>query len=322
MVLEDEDDLLNDVEPVNNNNQVIPGDNDNDNFLELENIDGGAQPSLIEDVLKLRGINDSKITIIGEDDKEEEVNFYDLSREEQLEILNSSNRSLEDELDKDEINLFNHLRTNNLSVEDYLKQYKEQVIEEYSKTLTPPEKTYDIDDYDDQELYLMDLKNKFDLTEEELVKELEKELKDEDLFTKKTAKLREEYKKLEDQYKASQLQEAEEQREAEFNKFADTMVDIATKASEFHGIELEDEDKNETLSYLLELDEKGLSSFYKDLNNPTKLFEAAWYLRYGKEAFDALKSAYEAEIAKLRKPDKPRVVVQNAKNYNSIHDLH
>jgi hypothetical protein len=49
-------------------------------------------------------------------------------------------------------------------------------------------------------------------------------------------------------------------------------------------------------------------------------------MRYGKEAFKALESAYEAEIVRLKKEiksDKPRVVVQNSKNKKelTIHDL-
>ena len=102
------------------------------------------------------------------------------------------------------------------------------------------------------------------------------------------------------------------------------MVDVATKTSEFHGIELEDNEKNEVLSFILDLDENGTSNFYKTLNNPTKLYEAAWFLKYGKDAFNALSGAYEAEINKLKKDNKPRVVVKNkntSTNTNSIHDI-
>ena len=102
------------------------------------------------------------------------------------------------------------------------------------------------------------------------------------------------------------------------------MVDVATKTSEFHGIELEDNEKNEVLSFILDLDENGTSNFYKTLNNPTKLYEAAWFLKYGKDAFNALAGAYEAEINKLKKDSKPRVVVKNkntSTNTNSIHDI-
>lgn len=320
MLMDEEEDLFEGLEP-EQNTPLVEGQDVPITDVELfgEDNDSLIPSTLVDDLLKLKGISESKITIIGEDEKEEQVDFYNLSKEEQLEILNNSNTEVSDDLDETEIDWINDLRSKNLSVDEWLQQYKESILAEAAQ---PVEKIYDIDEYDDQELFLLDLKNKYDLTDEELVKELEKELVNEELFTKKTTKLREEYKQLEDQYKTSQLEESEKQRETQYNQFADTMVDIATRTVEFHGIELEDNDKNETLSYLLELDDKGLSAFYKDLNNPTKLYEAAWYLRYGKEAFDALKNAYESEITKLKKIDKPRVVVQNAKQkLQSIHDF-
>ena len=73
----------------------------------------------------------------------------------------------------------------------------------------------------------------------------------------------------------------------------------------------------------MDIDESGVSEFSKTLNDPKKLYEAAWFLRYGKESFDALKNAYESEIAKLKK-DKPTTVIRKSgpdKPKNSIHDL-
>jgi hypothetical protein len=54
------------------------------------------------------------------------------------------------------------------------------------------------------------------------------------------------------------------------------------------------------------------------------MYEAAWFLRYGKESFDALKNAYESEMAKLKQKDKPGVIKRTdtpSKQTNSIHDL-
>lgn len=277
-----------------------------------------SDKTILDSLLKNKGITDGKIKIVDEDNKKQEIDFYSLSEKEQLDILISSEQDENHGLDNTELELVNYLRTNNLSVEDFLSQYKESILAEIQN----PEPSYDIDNYNDQELFLLDLKNKFDLTDDELVAELEKELKNEDIFNKKITKLRTEYKELEDNYKQNEQLEFQKNKEQEYNTFVQSMVDIAIKTPEFHGIDLEEDDKNETLSYLLELDENGISKFHKDLNNPNKLYEAAWYLRYGKEAFDAIKNAYESEIAKLKKQDKPRVIVQSPKNQaNNIHDL-
>lgn len=279
--------------------------------------------SVMDKFLQSKGFVDSKVKIIDENDEEVEVNFSDLTEEEQLDILNSfsTNNNSALNLLEDEQALIAELRNNNLTMNQFLELYKQSIIEEAG---IQPEASYDIDQYDDKELFLLDLKNKYDLSDEELQLELEKELQNEELFNKKIAKVREEYKELEEQYKASQQAEFEKQQQQQYQDFVYQMTDIAEKVSDFHGLELEDTEKNETLSYLLELDENGMSQFYKDLNSPEKLYEVAWYLKYGKDAFKVIEDAYEAELAKLKtKADKPRVVrqVNNENNFKTIDDI-
>ena len=316
MIMEEFDDLFDDnLEPSDDiiDDQIIKS-NDNDDFFESSS--KNKTSSVIDDLLSIKGITDGKIKVIKEDQSEEEIDFYSLTKEEQIEILNSSDLDHDYELEDDEIELINELRSKGVSWKDYLEQIKSSV--------TPIEASYEIDSFDDQELFLLDLKHKYDLTNEELEKELEKELQDENLFKKKIDKIRAEYKELEDQQKQIQQAEFEASQKQRYEDFANTMVDVATKTSEFHGIELEDNEKNEVLSFILDLDENGTSNFYKTLNNPTKLYEAAWFLKYGKDAFNALSGAYEAEINKLKKDSKPRVVVKNkntSTNTNSIHDI-
>ncbi len=316
MIMEEFDDLFDDnLEPSDDiiDDQIIKS-NDNDDFFESSS--KNKTSSVIDDLLSIKGITDGKIKVIKEDQSEEEIDFYSLTKEEQIEILNSSDLDHDYELEDDEIELINELRSKGVSWKDYLEQIKSSV--------TPIEASYEIDSFDDQELFLLDLKHKYDLTNEELEKELEKELQDENLFKKKIDKIRAEYKELEDQQKQIQQAEFEASQKQRYEDFANTMVDVATKTSEFHGIELEDNEKNEVLSFILDLDENGTSNFYKTLNNPTKLYEAAWFLKYGKDAFNALSGAYEAEINKLKKDNKPRVVVKNkntSTNTNSIHDI-
>lgn len=277
-----------------------------------------TNPSIIDDLLKAKGITDSKVIIVDENNVEQEVDFYSLSKEDQLEILNYKEESEKvTSLEQEEQDLIQYLRENNLTLEEYLDQYKDSLVAELGAS---SEVSYDIDAYDDEELYLLDLKTKFDLTDEELAVELEKALQDKELFTKKVTKLRADYKQLEDNYKEEQQNEINTQREVQYNQFVDTMVDVAVKTPDLYGIELEDEEKDTVLSALLELDENGTSAFYKALNDPNNLYKAAWFLTYGQQAFDAIKNAYETEISRL-KSDKPKVVVKKESGTKSIHDL-
>ena len=316
---------LDNLEPTPN--QVDEQHTDDFNILDDKNLGN----NLIDELLKSKGIEDSTIKIVNEDGAEESVNFYDLSIEEQREILLSnpepeSDDNLEDyELDESEIELIGKIRESNMTVEDYLNSYKEQIISELGDQNI---QTYDIDAYNDQELFLLDLKTKYeDLTDDELVKELEKELQDEELFQKKVNALRKEYKDLEDEYKEAQKQEFENQRQRQYDEFSETMIDVAVQTPDFYGIELDDNEKNEILSSLLDLDESGTSEFDRLLSDPNKLYELAWFARYGKESFDAFRTAYESEIQKLKKLDKPNTVIKRDENNfpltggKSIHDI-
>lgn len=319
----DSDDF-NDINLGEEQDTTVPVEDDSDIFsmpepekTTVEDIfDEHSSPSVLDKFLESKGFVDSKIKVLDENDKESEVKFSELSEDEQLDVLNSL--SFQDktntQLGQDEESFLKELKNNNLTLNQFLELYKESVIQEAG---AQSEASYEIDQYNDEELYLLDLKNKFDFTDEELQAELEKELENKPLFEKKIEKIRSEYKELEEQYKANQQAEFEAQQKQQYDDFVDQMTGIAGNVSDFHGLELEDNEKNETLSYLLNLDENGMSQFYKDLNTPEKLYEVAWYLKYGRDAFKVIEDAYEAEIARLKaKEDKPRVVRQTNKENN------
>ena len=328
MIMDNLDDIFEDdleLEKFTSGDPIATETNtDNDEFFNDEEFlsTSSEQGSVINKLLQDKGIVDNKIKIIDEDGEEQEIDFFSLSSEEQLDILNTGKVSEPTHVNGqyEGAELIQYLQENSLTLDQFLENYKNSILETAADNTVD---RYEIDAYDDEELYMLDLKNKFDLTDEELIKELEKELQDSELFKKKTDMLRLEYKTLEDQYKETQKQEFEKQQQEQYDNFAQRMVDVAIATPEFYGIELEDNDKNEVLSFLLDLDVNGTSSFYKALNDPNKLYEAAWFLRYGKESFDMLRNAYESEIAKLKK-DKPTTVIRRSdpdKPKNSIHDL-
>jgi len=304
-------------DPVINDSIIENNIIENDNIFD-EPEEGIKDTSILDDFLKLKGLENNKITIREEDNTEKEVDFYELTKEEQLDLLAVQEET--SDLDDSEIEFLNSIRSNNLTVDAFLEAYKAQILDEANVNNTQVE-SYEIDSYDDQELYLLDLKNKYDLTDEELVKELEKELQDEVLFKKKADKLRSEYKLLEDNYKETQIQEANQEKEAKHNQFIDQMVDIAIKTPDFYGIDLDNDEKNTVLSSILELDDNGISNFHKAITDPKELYRVAWFQKYGEEAFNVLKVAYEEEITRLKKDNRASVVVKNDRKINNIHEL-
>lgn len=316
------DDLFDDISPqsiVEPKQTAIISD---DNFLS-DSDDILNEPTNSEDVLNLflatKGIENGKIKIINDYDQEEEIDFKELPKHEQLQILKSDDLDYDYGLEDDEIEFINYLRNQGISWRDYVNQ-----IAQSSNQNQEP--VYDIDSYDDHELFLLDLKYKLDLSDEELERELEKELQDGEIFKKKVDRLRQEYKEIEDRQRQDHQESINQQNQEQYNQFYNTMIGVAQQLPEIHGIELEDAEKNEILSSIVNLDANGYSDFYKELNNPVRLYEAAWFLRYGKDAFAAISNAYEQEIMRLKQDKKPGVVVRNNKSNTktpkNIHDVY
>jgi hypothetical protein len=129
------------------------------------------------------------------------------------------------------------------------------------------------------------------------------------LFEKKMTALRNEYKQLEDEQIAQQKQQASEAKEQEFNMLAQSLVHVANSTNELHDLILEDEDKEAVLSFLLDRDANGQSQFYKLFEDPQKLFELAWYAKFGKQAFADVNDYYKKVIEKTRRGDAPQTKV-------------
>ena len=118
-------------------------------------------------------------------------------------------------LTDDETNLINTLRRNNWSSQDYTNYISQQAVQQYNNNQEP---VYNIDDYTDEELYMMDLQQKADFTEEELLEQLKSAQENPELFNKITAGLRKEYKEKEDAERQQNeqialQQQAEQQRQ-------------------------------------------------------------------------------------------------------------
>ena len=81
----------------------------------------------------------------------------------------------------------------------------------------------------------------------------------------------------------------------------DSMVEVAQETDELFDLELEDDDKEEVLQFLLNKDINGQSEFVKLLNDPNALFQLAWFAIKGQEAFSTIHDYYKKEIDLARK---------------------
>jgi hypothetical protein len=261
---------------------------------------------LISSLLKDKGINPKAIKFENEAGEIEEKSFDELSREEQLQILNYDESNDDYGLGEDEISLINELRENNLNVEEYKKYIAQQAIQDYLANNQEDTPVYEVDSIPDDELYLIDLKAKIpELTDEDAAAELELAKQNETLYQKKVQGIRNEYKKKEE---LLAQQEEEEQRlaaEKAAQEFEDTIVAAIQENDTIDlgesSLTLSEDDMNEIASFILDSDVTGVRHIAKALNDPKTLVGMVWYALKGQEAFSQITDYYKQKITEASK---------------------
>lgn len=248
---------------------------------------GGGEPSnanqeddFTTEVLKIRGITDpSKIKFEDQTGAVVERAWNELSREEQLNIIVGDQNAEENELSDDEAALLRAIRKSGGSVENYLNSYAEENAPEPA----PAEPTYKINELSDDEVYALDLLEKVgsdNITDEELQAAIDAAKQNEDLYKKTIEGLRQEYIRLQQDREAQQQNEAVARQQAQFQKFATSINSEIQNMDNFMGQELElsQDEKEELSSFMLDLDENGVSAFGRAMQDPEIFTQAAFWL--------------------------------------------
>lgn len=338
------DHLLNDdpVDPDNQSGSV--GDGLQGDPIVVEPDETPGVPPAEEDVfttfLKEYGLKDGR-TIVYQNDEgtEEEVDFTTLDREEQLNVLKELTSP---GLSEDEVETINYLRKNNATIQDVAEYYKQKGVEEYIANNGEIKRVYAIDDYDDDTLYILDAKTKFpEMTDDELMSDLELAKTNEDLYKKKVETIR-------NQYKVQQDKEAEDAKVAQQEQYNNYKNIVQNSLGQFNAISLDYQDKesasllideaekNKIMSYVATLDENGYSQFEKDIiNDPNLMVELAWYKLFGKDAISGISQFWKKELKEARKTTstpkvekkEPHVVIEpksdpDPKKDKTMADLH
>lgn len=276
--------------------------------------------SAFESFLKSRGVRDGKTIVYENDEGEtEEVDFNTLSKDEQLEILNSiSDPGLSD----DEIYTINYLRQNNASLQDVITYFQQQAVDAYIKEHNV-EPTYNVDDYSDDELYFADIKAKYpDMTDDEINDELQLAKTNEDVFKKKCEVIRNNYKTIEEnRIKEEKELEAQQQKQYQdsfanvLNSFERITLDYKDPNSDY--LILEEDDRNKIFDYVFKPTTSGMSAFVEDLSKPEVIAELAWYRLFGADTISDISGYWKSELKKARKTATPKnktqVTVKNTK---------
>lgn len=264
-----------------------------------------SNDTFILELLKSRGIEDpSKIKFENDNGEIEEIDWNTLSTNDRLNILNSSNTDVEDSLDASEIELINSIRESQLTPAEYIQHLQRLSVETYMQNVQDQNQVYAVDQYSDEELFVMDLISRSeDITEEEAIEALERAKSNEALFKKQMGATRKAYKEAEEeslQYaKLKQEQEAQDQ----FNQFAEKIENSILNFNAFSGgqISMSNDDMQDLYNFITGVDNAGNSWFGKALQDPDTVVRMAWFELNGEKMLQDITDYYEKEIANVRK---------------------
>lgn len=310
-----------------------PKGDDIDGLVEEPTLETNTDVEPTEDIpvmhqfLKQYGIEDpSKIQFEDENGELSEVNFDSLTRDEQLTMLSElTNPGLSDH----EIEVVNYLRKYNVTFDQVLDHFANERLNQYLSENPDKvkQKAYQIDDYSDDELYLADLKSKYpDFTDEELMSKLDVAKLNEELFKKESEVLRKQYKDQEDQaIELEKQQEAQRNQDLQdslinaVNMFNNISIDDLDAADEEHMVlEVEDTEKHNILNYLLTQDKDGKSQLVKDIEDPAKLIEIAYFMLYGKSNMADITNYWKGVLKETRKEIKSQTPKPSKKDNTTV----
>ena len=284
---EDEDDIFGEVEGT---------EEDEDKGDQGKNDEPG---DFMSKYLKSKKVDKSKIRIFNEEtQQEEEVDFDALSDEEKIELLESVNQPM---LSDAEIDMINFMRQHKTDLNGYAEAIRQQVIKELGE-----KPISELRDITDDDLFRFDLIDRYgfdqDKDADEIEAILEKEKENESLYKRKVTALRREYEALEENRRLEEEQTAQAEEQKDWEDLKDNLIQVAQNTELLHGLELDNHDKNEVLSFILDRDEvTGDSEFIKCYKDPDMLFKMAWYALKGDEAFRTIEDYYKSKLAEARR---------------------
>lgn len=302
--VESQDNPTSDSEIVNEDGQIDEPIQENNSITEsLDSLPN--EDTFVSELLKSRGIeNPEKIKFENEDGQIEEVNWSSLDVKDKINILNSSMERDEEGLDDSEIELINAIRESQLTPAEYLQHLQRTSVETYLQNMQDQGHIYSVDQYSDEELYVMDLISRSEeITEEEAIEALERAKANETLFKKQMGAIRSEYKKAEDESLQYARLKQEQEAQDKFYQFAEKIEDSIINFKEFSGCELNmsNDDMQDLYNFITGYDSAGNNWFGKALNDPETVVQMAWFVLNGEKMIQDINDYYQKEITNVRK---------------------
>ena len=269
----------------------------------LDESDNLNKEDFIASFLKSKGIEDtSKIKFEDEDGNIEERSWDSLDNEEKLNILASPDSNFD--LDENETQLINSIRDSGLTPAEYLQKIQTDGINSYIQNNQSETYQYQVDQLDDDELFIYDFISRMgDVTQEEAQEALERAKSNESLFAKQIGAIRKEYKRAEEESIRQAQMEEEAQAQEQYDYFASQIAEQVDSLSDFSGYDLnmDNEDKEMLYDFITGVDGAGNNYFAKALSDPKILVKTAWLVLNGEQMIHDITEYFQKEISSVRK---------------------
>jgi len=277
-----------------------------EDFNEPSN-DPEPEGDFISKLLEAKGFKNKTIQITDENGEVSDINFDDLTDQEKFDLLSDPGQDEGVMPSDDELKTLNFLRTNNMTLEDFAKWQREEGVQEYLANQAP---ITEFDEYTDDEMIAYDFIQRFgeDMTDEEIDAEIERLKADPDAYQKRVNLLRASYKSEAEAQSKLYEQEEQTRNQAAEEEFKTAYINAAGNINYIHGMDLDNNDKQELLDFVLTKDAANRTGLSKALDNPESVLKMAWYLLHGEETYDATVDHFKKEIAKRSKENSTRVI--------------
>ena len=291
-------------QPLDDEYSDYTNEDNHENSYEEDYEDNDYDEDIVYSLLRNRGIDPNSVKFENENGEIEEVSFDSLSREEQLQLLDYNDVDDNYGLTQEEVQLINQLRYNNISVNDYNNYIAKQAVDNYASQINNTNQHMQVDYIPDDELYVIDLKSRIpEISDEELLEELENAKSNESVYSKKIESIRNEYREKELAMQQQEQQELLAQQQQQMAQFEQVIVN-SIQNNDFidlgdSSLSLSVDDKNELASFILDTDATGVRHIAKALNDPNTLVKMAWYALKGEEAIRQISNYYKQQISEV-----------------------
>ena len=205
---------------------------------------------------------------------------------------------------------------------EYLNYIGNGEVQRYIQNSQEPH--YEIDQYSDEELFLMDFMSRMEeVTEDEATEALERAKANESLFRKQVDAIRNEYKQAEQENQMQAQLEQEQIAQQQYEQFSDQIVDEINNLKEIQGFELnmENNDMQELYDFITGQDAAGNNYLAKALSDPRILVKTAWLALNGDQMINDITNYFQKEIASVRKESYKKGVDDTQKKINKPNNV-